>query len=185
MGFNSENVIKVISDHYSYSTHVVYESVRNKCKNIDVNTDEIKKYDIIIKQKDFIKRTKTMRRQSEGGLRNSIDFAKEIFIDHDIDSGICSKLFFHKNTSKRRCIDFINLLNLLYIAVSIPLLISFDIKMEWYLIFVEAFSLFLSLMFIIINIRTPVHLRGGTTLNLRVVITYYYHNGLLLDLIAL
>lgn len=126
-----------------------------------------------------------MRRKSEAGLRNSIDFANEVFVDHDAESGLCSKLYFHKNTSKRRFIDFIHLLNLLYIAVSIPLLISFDIRMEWYLILGEIFSLFLSLLFIIINIRTPVHLRGGTTLSLKVVIQYYYHNGLLLDLVAL
>lgn len=57
--------------------------------------------------------------------------------------------------------------------------------MNWELLLLEAMSLLNSLMVLIVNIRTPVILRGGNSLELKVVLGYYYHNGLILDLIAL
>jgi hyperpolarization activated cyclic nucleotide-gated potassium channel 2 len=108
-----------------------------------------------------------------------------IFKEKEEDTGLCSKIRFDTNSNFRRIIDFVHLLNLLYIAVSIPLLISFDIKMESYLVLLELISLILSAFFIFVNIRTPVHLRGGTTLKIKVVIQHYYNNGLILDLFAL
>jgi hypothetical protein len=134
MEYTNENIIKVIADHYSYSTSVVYASVRNKCEHIDINSEEIKKYDIIAKQKEQISKNMAMRRQSVSAIRSSVDLTAEIFFNDDNEPGYCSKLYFDTNTGCRRCIDFIHLINLLYIAVSIPMLISFDIKMEWYLI---------------------------------------------------
>jgi hypothetical protein len=53
------------------------------------------------------------------------------------------------------------------------------------LISLEIVSLFIALGILVINLRTPVILRGGSTLELKTVLTYYYHNGLILDLIAL
>jgi hypothetical protein len=134
MEYTNENIIKVIADHYSYSTSVVYASVRNKCEHIDINSEEIKKYDIIAKQKEHVYKNMTMRRQSVSAIRSSVDLTAEIFFNDDNEPGYCSKLYFDTNTGCRRFIDFIHLINLLYIAVSIPMLISFDIKMEWYLI---------------------------------------------------
>lgn len=96
-----------------------------------------------------------------------------------------SKFQFKKNSGGRRIIDFINLINLLYIAISIPLYIAFEIKMGWVLSFVEVISLIISALNVLINIRTPVILRGGATLEFKKVISYYYNNGLILDVIAL
>ena len=184
--YSANNVIRLIADHYSYSTHVAYNKVSEKCHNIDINSKDVKKYDIIVKQKEVIKRTQTLRRASVFGGRNSIDLVNATIFNENIEpEGVCSKLSFSKNSNWRRLIDFINLLNLLYIAVSIPLLISFDIKMVSYLIFLEICSLLISLGIVLINLRTPVVMRGGSTLNLKVILGYYYHNGLILDLVSL
>ena len=143
--YSADNVIELIADHYSYSTHLVYDSVRQKCKHIDLKSDEARKYDIIIKQRQALIKSQPLRRPSYSRGRSSLDFMNDkIFLD-EIDSGTCCNKFqFKKNSNRRRVIDLINLLNLLYIAISIPLYIAFDIKMEWYLILLELFSLFFS-----------------------------------------
>ena len=184
--YSADNVIELIADHYSYSTYLVYDSVRQKCKQIDLKSEDTKKYDIIIKQRQALIKNQTLRRSSRSRGRSSIDFINEkIFLDEIGNENCCSKFQFKKNSNGRRVVDLINLLNLLYIAISIPLYIAFDIKMEWYLVLLELFSLILSASIIVINIRTPVIMRGGTTLEFRKVITYYYHNDLILDIIAL
>jgi hypothetical protein len=53
------------------------------------------------------------------------------------------------------------------------------------LISLEIVSLIIALCIFVINLRTPVILRGGSTLELKTVLVYYYHNGLILDLLAL
>jgi hypothetical protein len=184
--YSVRNLVKFIADHYSYSTSVVYDSLRDKCRAIDVESKQVKKYDIINKQREVMKKAQNLRRASVRGGRNSIDLANtKIFKELDNEGNCWSKFYFDKNSNLRRFIDFIHLINLLYIAVSIPMLISFDITMSWFLILWELLSLLFSLVVILINLRTPVTMRGGITLNLKVVISYYYHNGLLLDLIAL
>ena len=57
--------------------------------------------------------------------------------------------------------------------------------MKYYLILLEILSLFISGGIMFLNFRSPVHLRGGKTLEFKVVISHYYHNGLLLDIFAL
>lgn len=111
------NIVKFIADHYSYSTSVVYDSVRKKSKAIDLNAKEIKSRDIILKQKEGVAPFQTLRRQPVHDGRNSIDFVNvNIFKETDEHAGCYSKLYFDKNSNVRRVIDFLNLINLLYIA---------------------------------------------------------------------
>lgn len=48
--------------------------------------------------------------------------------------------------------------------------------MKSFLIALEVISLFISAVIVFINFRTPVIMRGGSTLNFKVVLSYYYHN---------
>lgn len=184
--YSIESMIEHIADNYSYSTHLVYDGVRDKAKSIDLKSEEIKKYDIINKQRARLRKTNTIRRSNHSRGCSSIDFVNDKIFLKDIENNSCwSRLKFNKNSTNRRIIDLVNLLNLLYIAISIPLFIAFNIKMEWYLILLELLSLCISGGVIFINIRTPVIMRGGTTLEFKKVMIYYYHNGLILDIIAL
>ena len=57
--------------------------------------------------------------------------------------------------------------------------------MESSLIAIEIVSIFISLITIIINLRVQVIRRSGPTVDFKEVISYYYHNGLILDLFGL
>lgn len=172
--YSADNVIKLIADHYSYSTSFVYESIRKKCRNIDVTSDEV------------IQKTENIRRASLPSDKIALDFSSnKIFIEEGENKSFWSSLYFSKNSNTRRLIDLVHMLNLLYIAISIPLIICFDITMQSYTIVFEIVSLSISACIIFINIRTPVIHRGGTTLSFKSVLIYYYHNGLVLDLVAL
>ena len=48
--YSTENITKLIADHYSYSTSVVYDSIRKKLATIDVNSKEVLSFEIIKKQ---------------------------------------------------------------------------------------------------------------------------------------
>ena len=60
--------------------------------------------------------------------------------------------------------------------------ISFKIEMVGLVMLLECVSIAVSLFVIILNFRTPVIVKGTTTLELRKVATYYWQNGILIDL---
>lgn len=149
-----------------------------------MDNEEIKKFDIMIKQQDPSHPRPAARKDSKRSSNNGI--MNMNFFEEEENSESCfDKFTFDKNSTLGRIIDFLNLINLLYIAVSIPLLISFDIKMDWYTALLECISLIFTAMIIFLNFRNPVHLRGGKTLKFKVVLKYYYNNGLILDIFAL
>ncbi|CAI2367548.1 unnamed protein product [Moneuplotes crassus] len=184
LDYNAENVIKTVSNHYCYSTYEVYNSVLKKCRAISLDSEEIQEYDIIIKQQEISFKCAARRKDSKRSSTN-IMTPSNLFEQEEKKKGCLEKFKFDKNSTLGRIIDFLNLINLLYVAVSIPLLISFDIKMSWYTALLEILSLLFTLIIIFLNFRNPVHLRGGKTLKFKIVLSYYYNNGLILDLFAL
>ena len=79
-------------------------------------------------------------------------------------------------------LELIQLLNLVYIAFTTPMFISFKIKMEGLAMFLETVSIVISLFVIILNLRTPVILKGKSTLELSQVAKHYWQNGILIDI---
>lgn len=63
-----------------------------------------------------------------------------------------------------------------------PMYISFKIRMEGLFTLLESISLVISLFVIILNFRTPVIVKGKTTLEFRKVAHVYWQNGFLIDL---
>ena len=60
--------------------------------------------------------------------------------------------------------------------------ISFDLKLEGLALMLESLSLVVSLIVLILNFRTPVIVKGETTLSPSKVAKYYWQNGMLIDL---
>ena len=63
-----------------------------------------------------------------------------------------------------------------------PIYIAFKINMAGLHTFLEAVSLVISLFVIVLNFRTPVIVKGRTTLEFRKVALVYWQNGILIDL---
>ena len=80
--------------------------------------------------------------------------------------------------------DFLHLINMIYIAISTPLIISLIDKMENLLI-LEIVSLVISLLVVISKMRTPIIVKGGYTLHFTLIVKNYFNNGLILDLFGL
>lgn len=57
--------------------------------------------------------------------------------------------------------------------------------MEGGLITLEVISIIVSCFTVLVNLRSSVPFRGGSTFKFKDVISYYYHNGLILDLIGI
>lgn len=184
--YSHQNAIDYISHHYSYSDQKVYNQIRENLSSIDLKSEDIAKHDIVIKQKAVLLKS-LIKRVSSGNkpLDNSDLKRDRIYLDKDKPTSCFSWFQFNKNSKYRKLIDFCHLINLLYIAASVPLYIGFDVRMEWELILIEDISLLISVANLTINMRTPVILRSGATLELKTVLKYYYHNGLILDIIAL
>jgi len=73
---------------------------------------------------------------------------------------------------------------MIYIAVATPMIVSFIDEIKVFLVF-EVMSIFIQLIVILVNFRTPIIVKGGYTLNLWLVIKNYFDNGLITDLIGL
>ena len=86
------------------------------------------------------------------------------------------------NSKPRRSLECLQLLNLIYIAFAIPMHISFDIKIKDLALMLESISLVVSFIVLILNFRTPVIVKGETTLSPSKVAKYYWQNGMLIDL---
>lgn len=97
-------------------------------------------------------------------------------------SSCCSDFYIKVNSRPRRVLEFVQLLNLIYIAFSTPMHISFKIKMAGLTMFLEVVSLIFSVFVILINFRTPVIVKGKTTLEFKKVLSHYWQNGILIDL---
>jgi hypothetical protein len=95
----------------------------------------------------------------------------------------CWKRFYLKvNSRSRKILDWIQILNLLNIAIATPLVIGFQIEMNFELNMLETLSLLLSCGWVFGNMRTQVLIKGVPTLKFKTLLTHYKHNGLILDI---
>ena len=60
--------------------------------------------------------------------------------------------------------------------------ISFEISLTGVTVLFESISLVISIFVIIMNFRTPVIVKGKPTLDFKSVASYYWQNGMLIDL---
>ena len=181
---NSHNAVHEMAIHYSYSTSTVYNSIRSKLVKVDLTSEDLADYNIQVKQNDE-NIIQTNRRSTRFQERKSLDYIKEIELRSSYNESWFSKFKFDSYSKIKRIIDIIHLLNLLYIALSIPFLVGFYIKMDAGLITLELISLIISFCIILLNFRASVPYRGGSTLKFKAVLSYYFHNGLILDLFGL
>ena len=94
----------------------------------------------------------------------------------------CKDMYIQVNSKPRRVLELLQLINLIYIAFMTPMYIAFKIKMDGLHTLLESVSLVISLCVIILNFRTPVIVKGRTTLEFRKVALVYWQNGILIDL---
>lgn len=81
--------------------------------------------------------------------------------------------------------DLIQILNLLYIAVSTPVIIGFGLKYTSSLTLMEVVSLLLSAMWIVVNFRTQALVKGNYSLKFHIILKNYMNNNLYLDLLGI
>jgi len=93
---------------------------------------------------------------------------------HGTETFICKDLYFEMNSTPRRFLEMFQVLNLMYIGIAIPLHVSFGIKLVGVPFLLEAVSLIFSVLVIFLNFRTPVIVKGETTLELKKVAKYYW-----------
>ena len=86
----------------------------------------------------------------------------------------CKDFYLQLNSMPRRSLECLQLINLIYIAFAIPMHIAFDIKLEGLALMLESLSLVVSLIVLILNFRTPVIVKGESTLSPSKVARYYW-----------
>lgn len=94
-------------------------------------------------------------------------------------------LYFNKISRTRTIIDFLHMLNLINIAVAVPFTIAFQEQLDptSFLVW-ETCSVLLHCLIMAVHLRTPVPLVGSTSLRLGPVLSQYYEQGLLPDLLG-
>ena len=100
--------------------------------------------------------------------------AQGAFVQGTTNDIFCKDFYLQLNSKPRRSLECLQLLNLIYIAFAIPMHISFDVKIEGLALMLESLSLVISLIVIVLNFRTPVIVKGETTLSLGKVAKYYW-----------
>ena len=185
MVFTAQNAVHEMAVHYSYSTSVLYDSIRSKLSKVDLNSLSISEYNIRSKQAEGFSEIVSMKRTLQNEERKSIELLQGIEINSQPEEGCFSKIKFEKNSFIKKIFDLVHLLNLLYIAISIPLIIGFSINMEVGLITLEVLSIIISWCTILLNFRVSVPYRGRSTFNFKAIFMHYLHNGLILDLFGL
>jgi len=89
------------------------------------------------------------------------------------------------NSGPRRIFDAVQFINLFYIGHAIPLYVGFNVEIAGGFMFAEVLSTIISVLVILINLRTPVTIKGQQTLHLRSVIRYYWQHGMFWDLFGI
>ena len=96
----------------------------------------------------------------------------------------CCPFFSCVSPSHRRLFELIHLLNLIYIAVIVPLDIAFISALDTGFLVMEIVSIVLAWGVIWINLRTPVLVNGAFTLRIGPVLREYLGRGLIYDVFA-
>lgn len=79
-------------------------------------------------------------------------------------------------------LKYLQLFNLIYIALSCPFYIAFNIHATGIVLWLEILSHIVSLAIFVLNFRTPVvEELGGKSLNILKIAKRYFKNGLVID----
>lgn len=70
------------------------------------------------------------------------------------------------NSRCRKVFDFVQFVNLLYIALTTPTIVAFEIEMDSVLIALELISLLLSIGYVLSYFRTQLLIKGVPTLKI-------------------
>ena len=98
----------------------------------------------------------------------------------------CFRGFYVLPDSKtRRNFEVMQFLNLSYISHAVPLYVAFNVEIVGGFMFLEAISTLCSVLNILINLRTPVTLKGQQTLQFQSVIRHYWQHGMFWDLFGI
>ena len=184
--YNMTSAINEITKHLSYSSSSVYDHLREKLDVIDLKSTELNDMSIEVKQTERLGKIEENRELNYFDERRDINWEHEIKVQvNEIKKSWFSRIQFSKYSNILRTFDILHIINMFYIIISIPLWVGFQIKMEFSLIAIEIISIFISLITIVINLRVQVIRRSGPTVDFKEVISYYYSNGLILDLFGL
>ena len=82
-------------------------------------------------------------------------------------AGCCKDFYIQVNSRPRRVLDLLQMLNLVYVAFTTPMYISFKIERQGLAIFLEIVSIVLSMFVIVVNLRTPIIVKGKQSLEFR------------------
>ena len=100
--------------------------------------------------------------------------AQGAFVQGTTKDIFCKDFYLQLNSKPRRSLECLQLINLIYIAFAIPMHISFGMKIEGLALMLESLSLVVSFIVLILNFRTPVIVKGETTLAPSKVAKYYW-----------
>lgn len=95
---------------------------------------------------------------------------------------MADRFFLKINSRMRKCLDFVQFVNLLYIALVSPIIVAFELEMSSSMVALELVSLLLSVGWVIGNLRTQVLIKGVPTLKIQTLLKHYMLNGLVADL---
>ena len=108
---------------------------------------------------------------------------KDMSSERKTCKSVLKKLYCNRISRIRTFIDFIHMLNLIYIAVAVPLTVAFakNLDKSTFIAF-ESTSIFLQLIVVFVHFRTPIFYYGGTTLEFKHLFKHYLFNGMIPDL---
>lgn len=96
-----------------------------------------------------------------------------------------SRISFSRSSRTRTILDFIHMINLVYIALAVPFHVAFlpllDNKV---VLFFEILSIVLQVLAIIVKVRTPIVYEGEHTLKFIPILKNYLKKGLIIDLMG-
>eukprot|EP00347_Sterkiella_histriomuscorum_P000063 403377328 len=196
--------LKAVENHFTYSDDSIYDNLVGKLfdpKNSYIYNHESEQY----QNADFLQ-NQLKKFQKQTGITPSYMNSQDNLIVGDnqyILSKRPSKISQNKNrksskmnkwcrtfiipqeSKTRKFIDFIHLINMVYMSIMIPIEIAFIDEPELTLIF-EICSILMQITVIAANFKTPISVRGGYTLNFYLILKNYYQNGgLIFDLFGI
>lgn len=98
----------------------------------------------------------------------------------------CEEFIIGEHSLTKKILTYLKFLNLIYISITLPYYIGFNMKITGGVLIAEVVSHFISLFCFLMVFRTPVVKDSGElTLDLNHVLINYRKNGLYLDLLSI
>ena len=95
-------------------------------------------------------------------------------------------VYFEEHSRSKEVVRHIQFVNIIYIAITCPLFIGFNIRAEGVVLMMEVVSHLISLLVIISNFRTPVvDEQGKKSIDFDKVFDHYLKNGLIIDIFGM